>query len=79
LRLLALYEERYAGFTVKHFHEQMTKRHNYKLGYRRHDPILRHRGLDNSAVGEPGGSIALLWEYLRLIKGGARVAVAFDR
>jgi transposase len=33
LRMLGLYEERYAGFTVKHFHEQMTKRHNYKLGY----------------------------------------------
>ena len=31
--MLGLYEERYAGFTVKHFHEQLTKRHNYKLGY----------------------------------------------
>jgi hypothetical protein len=34
LRLLALCEERYAGFTVKHFHEQMTKWYNDKLGYR---------------------------------------------
>jgi len=34
LRMLGLCEERYAGFTVKHFHEQMTKRHNYKLGHR---------------------------------------------
>ena len=33
VRMLGLYEERYAGFTVKHFHEQLTKRHNYKLGY----------------------------------------------
>jgi hypothetical protein len=33
LRMLGLYQERYAGFTVKHFHEQMTKRHNYTLGY----------------------------------------------
>ena len=31
--MLGLYEERYAGFTVKHFHEQLQKRHNYKLGY----------------------------------------------
>ena len=33
LRMLGLYEGRYAGFTVKHFHEQLQKRHNYKLGY----------------------------------------------
>jgi transposase len=32
-RMLGLYEERYEGFTVKHFHEQLVKRHNYKLGY----------------------------------------------
>ena len=33
LRMLGLYEERYEGFTVKHFHEQLQKRHDYKLGY----------------------------------------------
>ena len=33
LRMLGLYEERYEGFTVKHFHEQLLKRHDYKLGY----------------------------------------------
>ena len=33
LRMLGLYEERYSGFTVKHFHEQLVKRHGYKLGY----------------------------------------------
>src|SRR6201987_3426393 len=33
LRMLGLYEERYAGFTVKHFHEHLQKRHDYKLGY----------------------------------------------
>jgi transposase len=33
LRMLGLYQERYEGFTVKHFHEQLRKRHNYKLGY----------------------------------------------
>ena len=32
-RMLGLYEERYSGFTVKHFHEQLHKRHHYKLGY----------------------------------------------
>jgi transposase len=32
-RMLGLYEERYEGFTVKHFHEQLVKRHNYQLGY----------------------------------------------
>lgn len=32
-RMLALYRERYADFTVKHFHEQLVKRHNYWLGY----------------------------------------------
>jgi transposase len=33
LRMLGLYQERYSGVTVKHFHEQLQKRHNYKLGY----------------------------------------------
>ena len=32
-RMLGLYRERYAGFTVQHFHEQLVKRHGYKLGY----------------------------------------------
>src|SRR5271170_1328291 len=32
-RMLGLYEERYSDFTVKHFHEQLVKRHDYKLGY----------------------------------------------
>jgi transposase len=33
VRMLGLYQERYDGFTVKHFHEQLQKRHHYKLGY----------------------------------------------
>ncbi|MDB5406887.1 MAG: putative transposase [Rhodospirillales bacterium] len=33
LRMLGLYRERYVGFTAKHFHEQLRKRHGYKLGY----------------------------------------------
>src|ERR1035438_8474139 len=32
-RMLELYRAHYEDFTVKHFHEQLTKRHNYKLGY----------------------------------------------
>jgi transposase len=32
-RMLGLYRDRYADFTVKHFHEQLVKRHDYKLGY----------------------------------------------
>ncbi|MGE0702119.1 MAG: ISNCY family transposase [Hyphomicrobiaceae bacterium] len=32
-RMLGLYRESYAAFTVKHFHEQLVKRHGYKLGY----------------------------------------------
>jgi len=31
--VLGLYREVYPDFTVKHFHEQVQKRHNYKLGY----------------------------------------------
>jgi transposase len=32
-RMLGLYRDLYGGFTVKHFHEQLRKRHNYTLGY----------------------------------------------
>ena len=32
-RARALYEEMYGGFTVKHFHEKLVKRHGYKLCY----------------------------------------------
>jgi hypothetical protein len=32
-RMAQLYRERYSDFTVKHFHEQLRRRHNYKLGY----------------------------------------------
>jgi transposase len=32
-RMLGLYRDVYRGFTVKHFHEQLGKRHNYTLGY----------------------------------------------
>ena len=32
-RMLGLYRDLYRGFTVKHFHEHLAKRHNYTLGY----------------------------------------------
>jgi hypothetical protein len=32
-RMQELYRERYSDFTVKHFHEQLVQRHNYKLCY----------------------------------------------
>jgi len=32
-RMLGLYRDIYRGFTVKHFHEQLGRRHNYTLGY----------------------------------------------
>jgi transposase len=32
-RMRALYQQDYQGFTVKHFHEKLEKRHGYKLGY----------------------------------------------
>jgi hypothetical protein len=32
-RMHGLYRERYSDFTVKHFHEQLVHRHNYRLGY----------------------------------------------
>ena len=32
-RMLRLYHEHYQGFTVKHFHEKLVERHDYKLGY----------------------------------------------
>lgn len=32
-RMRRLYREEYADFTVKHFHEELRKRHGYALGY----------------------------------------------
>ena len=32
-RMLGLFRDKYADFTVKHFHEQLAKRHGYTLGY----------------------------------------------
>lgn len=32
-RMHRLYREEFADFTVKHFHEEITRRHGYRLGY----------------------------------------------
>jgi transposase len=32
-RVLALYRERYRGFTVKHFHEKLVSHHDFRWGY----------------------------------------------
>ena len=45
LRMLGLYREHYVGFTAKHFHEQLVKRHGYKLGYTVTKVHLQRAGL----------------------------------
>lgn len=44
-RMQILYQERYRDFTVKHFHEQLVKRHNYKLSYTVTRLVLHGAGL----------------------------------
>ena len=48
-RMLGLYRELYRGFTVKHFHEQLGKRHNYVLGYTVTRVHLHRAGLVQAA------------------------------
>jgi transposase len=49
-RMLELYQGSYADFTVKHFHEQLVKRHGYKLGYTVTKVHLHRAGLVRPAV-----------------------------
>jgi transposase len=49
-RMLGLFKEKYSDFTVKHFHEQLRKRHNYKLGYTVTKVHLHRAGLVRPAV-----------------------------
>lgn len=49
-RMLGLYRASYEGFTVKHFHEQMLKRHGYKLGYTVTKVWLHRSGLVRPAT-----------------------------
>jgi transposase len=44
-RMLGLYRADYSDHTVKHFHEQLTKRHGYKLGYTVTKVHLQRAGL----------------------------------
>jgi len=48
--LCRLYRERYADHTVKHFHEQLVKRHHYRLGYTVTKLALHAAGLVKPAV-----------------------------
>jgi len=49
-RMLGLYRDIYRGFTVKHFHEQLGKRHNYTLGYTVTKLHLHRAGLVRAAT-----------------------------
>lgn len=49
-RMLGLYRDLYRGFTVKHFHEQLGKRHGYTLGYTVTKLHLQRAGLVTRAV-----------------------------
>lgn len=40
-----LYRERYAGFTAKHFHEQLVREHHFDWGYSWTKTFLQGRGL----------------------------------
>jgi hypothetical protein len=44
-RMRELYRDRYHDFNVKHFHEQLQKRHGYKLGYTTTRVSLQSAGL----------------------------------
>ena len=44
-RMLGLYRDQYPDHTVKHFHEQLGKRHGYKLGYTVTKVHLQRAGL----------------------------------
>jgi hypothetical protein len=48
-RMLGLYRDLYRGFTVKHFHEPLGKRHNHKLGYTVTKVHLHRAGLVQAA------------------------------
>jgi len=49
-RMMGLYRDPYRGFTVKHFHEQLGKRHGYTLGYTVTKLHLHRAGLVQAAA-----------------------------
>lgn len=44
-RITRLYEEKYQGFSVRHFHEFATREHGLRFGYTWTRLVLRHSGL----------------------------------
>jgi transposase len=48
-RMLGLFRDKYADFTVKHFHEQLQKHHGYVLGYTVTKVALHAAGLVRKA------------------------------
>jgi transposase len=50
-RMLGLFRDKYADFTVRHFHEQLQKRHGYVLGYTVTKLALHAAGLVRKAPG----------------------------
>src|SRR5512134_2150693 len=61
LRMLGLYRGHYADFTVEHFHEQLVKRHDRRLGYTVTKLHLHRAGLVKpaaAAVGAPQAAAA---------------------
>jgi len=48
-RMLGLFRDKYADFTVKHFHEHLQKRHGYLLGYTVTKLALQAAGLVRKA------------------------------
>src|SRR5215211_2605788 len=49
-RMLGLFRDKYADFTVKHFHEQLQRRHGYVLGYTVTKLALQAAGLVRKAA-----------------------------
>jgi hypothetical protein len=49
-RMQRLYQERYRGMNVKHFHEHLVERHGYKLGYTVTRLALHAAGLVSKAT-----------------------------
>jgi transposase len=50
-RMLGLFKDQYPDYTVKHFHEQLVKRHDYVLGYTVTKLALHAAGLVRRAPG----------------------------
>ena len=67
-RMLGLYRDLYRGFTVKHFHEQMSKWHDYTLGYTV-TKLHLHCGIINShrfrVFDEAAGAVALAYSLVK--------------